>query len=106
MKAKQQRNREHRKSYKKIELKKLALKFVFTNLLNRSNISPEKRSNILFLLMSKKNQIHLKSKSRLNRPCLLTNKTRGTFRHFGLSRSVLREYMAMGIIPGYKKAVW
>ena len=48
----------------------------------------------------------MRIRNRIIRRCILTNRTRGTFQKFNISRIVLRDLMSFGIIPGYKKAVW
>jgi len=43
---------------------------------------------------------------RLHNRCLITGRSRGFFRHFGLSRHVLREMAHEGLLPGVTKASW
>lgn len=38
--------------------------------------------------------------------CLITGRSRGVYRRFGLSRHKLREFAMEGIIPGLRKASW
>ena len=46
-------------------------------------------------------------KSHIVRRCILTGRGRGVTRSVGnLSRTVLKDLFLMGLIPGYKKAVW
>jgi small subunit ribosomal protein S14 len=95
----------HRKNFKKFEKNKKIEKFLFTNFLN--NPINKKHSSFLnnaFLLkfdFSKKG-----SKTLIVQRCVLTNRSRGVFRPFSISRIYLRELMQFGFIPGYKKAVW
>ena len=97
----------HRKLYQQIEYSKLINKFVFINLLNKNKLFlNSNRHWILFKVLRKKILLKHRSKTKLVRRCVLTNRNRGTFQAFNLSRSILREYMSFGIIPGYKKAVW
>ena len=43
---------------------------------------------------------------RLHNRCLITGRSRGYYRHFGLSRHLLRELAHEGLLPGVKKASW
>lgn len=46
------------------------------------------------------------SRTRLRNRCLLTGRSRGVYRRFGLARSKLRELAMMGYFPGLRKASW
>lgn len=46
------------------------------------------------------------SKVRYRRRCSITGRPRGNIRHFGLSRSMLRELASWGMIPGLLKSSW
>jgi small subunit ribosomal protein S14 len=46
------------------------------------------------------------SPSRLRNRCLITGRSRGVYRKFGLCRNKLREHAMVGDIPGLKKASW
>ncbi len=43
---------------------------------------------------------------RLHNRCLVTGRSRGYYRKFGISRLVFREMALRGEIPGIKKASW
>jgi small subunit ribosomal protein S14 len=43
---------------------------------------------------------------RLHNRCLITGRSRGYYRHFGLSRHLLREMAHEGLLPGVTKASW
>jgi len=43
---------------------------------------------------------------RLRNRCLITGRSRGVYRKFGLGRNKLREYAMVGYIPGLRKASW
>lgn len=43
---------------------------------------------------------------RLRNRCWLTGRSRGYYRHFGLSRHVLREMAREGLLPGVTKSSW
>ncbi len=46
------------------------------------------------------------SKVRVRNRCMLTGRSRGNYRKFGISRIMLREMAAHGLIPGMTKASW
>jgi len=43
---------------------------------------------------------------RLRNRCMITGRSRGYYRKFGVSRLVLREMASKGEIPGVKKSSW
>jgi small subunit ribosomal protein S14 len=43
---------------------------------------------------------------RVRNRCMLTGRSRGNYRKFGISRIMLREMGNHGMIPGLKKASW
>nr|YP_004581327.1 ribosomal protein S14 [Schizomeris leibleinii]AEH05399.1 ribosomal protein S14 [Schizomeris leibleinii] len=43
---------------------------------------------------------------RLNNRCMITGRSRGYYRDFGLSRNVLREMAHQGLLPGVVKSSW
>jgi len=43
---------------------------------------------------------------RLRNRCRLTGRPRGVYRHFGLSRNMLRLYAMKGELPGLVKSSW
>lgn len=46
------------------------------------------------------------AKNRMRRRCLLTGRSRGVYRKFGLSRIKLRELASIGQIPGMTRSSW
>jgi small subunit ribosomal protein S14 len=46
------------------------------------------------------------SATRIRNRCVITGRARGTYRKFGISRIMLREMAANGLIPGVRKASW
>jgi small subunit ribosomal protein S14 len=46
------------------------------------------------------------SPSRKRNRCLVTGRSRGYYRDFGLSRNVLREWAHEGLLPGVVKSSW
>jgi ribosomal protein S14 len=95
-----------RKKYSHIEKKYLVNTFLFKNIMTKINLNhfdnSLKKQIILKCLHKKK----LRVKTRSVRRCVYTNRSRGVLRDFKISRSLLRELMGFGIIPGYKKASW
>ena len=81
------------------ELKNLSIKFL-SSLFSNTLIYNQKNIYII------KKQQKLYSKVRTTNRCSLTNRSRGIFRPFGVSRLLLRKLMLFGIIPGYSKSVW
>lgn len=60
------------------------------------------------LLVQKKMQQLPKdsNRCRLRNRCLITGRSRGVYRRFGLGRNKLREFAMQGLIPGIRKASW
>ena len=46
------------------------------------------------------------SATRIRNRCAITGRARGTYRKFGISRIMLRDMVASGLIPGVRKASW
>jgi small subunit ribosomal protein S14 len=46
------------------------------------------------------------SPTRLHNRCSVTGRPKGYFRHFGVSRHVLREMAHEGLLPGVTKSSW
>ena len=60
-----------------------------------------------FKIQSKLNDLPRdSSKIRLRNRCVLTGRTRGVYRKFGLSRIKLRELSMAGALPGVVKSSW
>ena len=96
-----------RNSLKKVEKIKKVKKFLFTALVNKEDKENSTiRSSIIFSFLKDKKNISHKSKIRMTNRCVLTNRGRGVLRPYGISRTVMRDLMQFGIIPGYSKAVW
>ena len=90
-----------RSAFCKSEKSRIIKKFVFFNILAKSNL-------ILRGDYFKSTLYKFKKSSRVKvvRRCVLSNRSRGVLRPFGISRIYLREMMQFGLIPGYSKAVW
>ena len=100
MKASFRKNIKLRKDFAKTELKLNIQKFLSINLLNTPIIKNKK--GILLYLPKITNSQRTKVKS----TCVLTGRTASTNNNFSISRIKLRSFMQLGLIPGYKKAVW
>lgn len=86
-----------------LELEQQKLKFLFINTLNNTKENSKKKFLLsYFSKLLKTNSTKVKAVRR----CVLTNRARVTYRDFKISRVKLKEYLTLGLIPGYKKAVW
>jgi|SRR5437868_2290398 len=99
-----------RKKFLNSEHKIKVTKFVLINVLSKPSFFKKKRKMRQLLkqtFYSKKKLKQLKNnKVKIVRRCLYTDRTRGMFRSYNLSRNVFRDLMQFGLIPGYKKAAW
>ena len=66
----------------------------------------ETEPSVVISYLKNKNKIKNKSKTRMTNRCVLNNRGRGVLRPYGISRTLMRELMQFGVIPGYSKAVW
>ena len=66
----------------------------------------ETEPSVVISFLKNKNRIKNKSKTRMTNRCVLNNRGRGVLRPYGISRTLMRELMQFGVIPGYSKAVW
>jgi small subunit ribosomal protein S14 len=55
-----------------------------------------------FARMDKKPKYSTRKQNR----CMITGRSRGVYRKFGVSRIVLRELALKGMVPGMRKASW
>ena len=66
-------------------------------------ISPEER----FAAQMKLSEMpRTSSATRIRNRCMITGRARGTYRKFNISRIMLREMAAEGLVPGVRKASW
>lgn len=91
-----------RNSYKKNEILKSINKFLFINLLNSDKYLKKDKSKFLRAMIKKTKE----SKTKIVLRCSITNRSRGNFRPFNISRFLLRDMIHLGIVPGFSKAVW
>jgi len=113
MKFKKFKNLKTISVYKKEENFLKISKFLFIYLLNLLQVKKfdkdqkvkiyTLRKQFLFLtkLMQKQS-----SKTKIYRNCIMTGRSRGVFRPYGLSRCALKELITFGRLPGYTKAIW
>lgn len=81
------------------EKKRIILKF----LLNDTTLPMEQR----LLLNEKLQKLNKKTNNtKINNRCSITYRGRSNISLFKLSRIRLRELVSLGLVPGYKKAVW
>ncbi len=99
MKALLEKDKKRRISFANKEIQRLVLLYLIQN---------QKLSSAQRLLLTMRLQQISRDSSlvRLKNRCTLTNRSKGVYRKFRLSRIRLREMLANGYIPGYKKAVW
>jgi len=93
-----------RKKFKTLELQLKLKKFIYKNLLSYfffKKISNTYNKICFQILKKKRKRITTKF---INR-CILTNRSK-SLRTLKISRIKAREFIAFGILPGYKKAVW
>ena len=94
-----QKNNKRKLMVKKFRDKRRNLKMK----INDKNITMEER----FKLQSIINDLPRdSSRIRVRNRCVLTGRTRGFYRKFGLSRIKLRELSMAGLLPGVIKSSW
>jgi small subunit ribosomal protein S14 len=87
---------------KRVASKKAArnkLKLVIMN----KNISPDERFTAQLKLSA---MPRTSSATRIRNRCIITGRARGVYRKFNISRIMLREMAAEGVLPGVRKASW
>ena len=94
-----QKNLNRKKIVLKFENRRKSLKAKFM----QKDLSMEER----FKIQSKLNDLPRDSANiRVRNRCLITGRTRGVYRKFGLSRIKLRELTMSGNLPGMVKSSW
>jgi ribosomal protein S14 len=104
MKANIQKNFKNRYFYFLLESKKLIWRFIFLNLLSTKELYLKK--NFFFSFFNGLTSLKKISKVRIKNKCVLTGRNRAINKTFSLSRIQLRSMLRVGLIPGFKKAVW
>lgn len=88
----------YRKKFFVLEKKKKRLKF----LLIQNNLN-----NLLTIYYKfKLHKLNKGSITKIKNRCSITNRGRGNLSQFRVSRIKLRELLSLGLIPGYKQAIW
>lgn len=99
------KDKKNRKKFNQLEFRFIINKFSFLNRIQNYSFNSNIRRLIIFKYL-KRRALYVRLRNRIVRRCILTNRNRGTFQKFNISRVILRDLMSFGIIPGYKKAVW
>jgi len=107
-----------RKSFYKEEFKNKIRKFLFINYFNKKinkyKTLTNKKTNKFKISLKKARYFFIKkyqnrrnsSKVRIVRRCVITSRSRGSIRTFGVSRMLLKDLIKTGYIPGYTKSIW
>ena len=69
----------------------------------------KKKQNFYLIFLYKfynNNFINFSNKTKIKSRCIVSNRGRGIFKKYSLSRIKFREYIQAGFLPGYKKSVW
>ncbi len=93
------KDQKKRMQFAKYEKDRIILKF----LLNNTALTLEQK----IFLHEKLQKINKKTNNtKINNRCSITYRGRSNLNLFKLSRIRLRELISLGLVPGYKKAVW
>jgi small subunit ribosomal protein S14 len=92
------KNKRLRVLFNKSEIKNKVVKFLLINLKSSIKTTGSSFYNTL--------RKHSVSKTKLKRHCIISGRSKGVSREYGISRIQLKEMIKFGIIPGYHKAVW
>ena len=85
-----------------VESKKATREKLKSVIMNR-DLAPEERFTAQLRLAA---MPRTSSATRIRNRCMITGRARGTYRKFNISRIMLREMAAEGLIPGVRKASW
>ena len=85
-----------------VEAKKATRAKLKSVIMNKS-INPEERFAAQLKLAA---MPRVSSATRIRNRCMITGRSRGVYRKFNISRIMLREMAAEGLIPGVRKASW
>ena len=102
---KQIQDKKKRLFFFKLEILKKMFKILKILLLNNPKFKKFK-SYIFYNLIKINKKINKISKVQINNRCIISNRNKGVYRHYSLSRIKMRELLQFGILPGYKKAAW
>jgi ribosomal protein S14 len=104
MKANTLKNKKIRGLFNKFESIKKIEKFLNINLLCSNFI--QKKPLKYFFLNTTFDIASLVSKSAIKNKCVISGRNNSVEKKFSLSRIEIRRLIHLGVIPGYKKAVW
>jgi ribosomal protein S14 len=97
----------NRRNFFRNEKKILIKKTIFIHFLNLfSNEFKKKHSVFLYIFIKKLKFFSSNSKTKINRRCIFSNRSRGILRSLNVSRIIFKDLIFFGLLPGYKKAVW
>lgn len=85
-----------------VEAKKATRTKLKSTIMNKT-IAPEERFVAQLKLAA---MPRTSSATRIRNRCMITGRARGVYRKFNISRIMLREMAAGGLIPGIRKASW
>jgi ribosomal protein S14 len=102
MKPLKKKDQQYRLRFLAFEQARVVRKVLFCQLLSRKGNS---RGLLLYRLLYPRNKRY-KYYTKMVRRCVATGRGRGVQQAFGLSRTLLRELLGFGRVPGYRKAVW
>ncbi len=85
-----------------VEAKKITRAKLKSTIMNKA-IAPEERFAAQLKLAA---MPRTSSATRIRNRCMITGRGRGVYRKFNISRIMLREMAAGGLIPGVRKASW
>ena len=88
---------------RRIVASKKAIREKLKTIIMNKEVSPEER----FVAQMKLAEMpRTSSATRVRNRCMVTGRARGTYRKFNISRIMLREMAAEGLVPGVRKASW
>lgn len=87
---------------KRVKAKKATRDALKTQIHNR-NLPPEERFAAQMKLAK---MPRTSSATRIRNRCVITGRSRGVYRKFGISRIMMRDMVAGGLLPGVRKASW
>lgn len=85
-----------------VEAKKVARANLKKTIMNKT-VDPQERFAAQLKLAA---MPRTSSATRIRNRCMITGRARGVYRKFNISRIMLREMAAEGMIPGVRKASW
>lgn len=94
----------NREFFQSVEVENRVLKFLQVRFLKDfDRLSNKNRETFLKYLLLKRRSC---KKSKLLFRCVVTNRSRGNFREFNVSRIFLKKTISLGLVPGYSRSIW